>query len=67
MKLEDVVCPDGTTPNAEGTACELCRMGTAGTGGVCEKCAPGMTTRAEGCAHAGGPVRVVIRDASAVV
>ena len=36
------VCPDGTEPNVDQTACISCRPGRAGVRGKCARCLPGM-------------------------
>jgi len=48
LKLQEVTCPDGSAPNYEGTECALCRLGFAGTGGICLECPPGRYAPGEG-------------------
>jgi len=47
-KVIEVVCQDGFAPNFAGTECEPCRLGYAGTGGVCDSCPPGRYAQHEG-------------------
>mmetsp|Transcript_31701 Transcript_31701/g.67403 ORF Transcript_31701/g.67403 Transcript_31701/m.67403 type:complete len:976 (-) Transcript_31701:25-2952(-) len=48
FKMKEVQCPDGNSPNYEGTECIQCRLGFAGTGGMCQECPPGKFAPAEG-------------------
>ena len=44
------ICPDGTQPNATGTACEPCPEGEAGLGGICNPCPDGTQPNEAGTA-----------------
>lgn len=40
------ICPNGQTPNEDGTECEPCPEGEAGVGGICNPCPAGQTPNA---------------------
>merc|ERR1719502_2163668 len=48
IKMTEVTCPDGSSPNFEGTECMDCRLGFAGRGGKCLECGPGKYAPKEG-------------------